>query len=409
MRVCPSCGSAYSDERDTCPLCDVRLQDQDKTQVITIPQRRPPEWHRPCPYCGQKVLIGLDRCPWCRRPLEEETARVTPGEAAPPASMPPETAPDKKPSVYIDSRLMSFETMDTEETRVIERRGGEVFPEEAITTPLSPLEAPAMPAPEPVGPLPQGVRSPTPEAPLSADSALRPLVPPTAVRIGLVVLVFGIVFGVGLAGYWFVRRLMRSERPAPPALTQRPVAPSSKAETPGPAPPAIVNPPAMGRLIVSIQRPAQIYVDDALVATAPVAEIQVPPGTHRIRVVWLPTDKSPPPDPQEFTVEVFPGQAVNLPVTPPKPARLYVNTWPWSEVWIDGRRYGETPAVVTLPAGPHELEFRRSDGRSYRVSIELLPGKTLRVGYDFTSGQLWQNPPPSAASSPGVDRSGEPE
>jgi hypothetical protein len=160
----------------------------------------------------------------------------------------------------------------------------------------------------------------------------------------------------------------------------------------------------MGRLIVNVPFPAQIYVDDALVDTAPGAEIPVSPGVHRVRVVWLPRDKTPPPAPQEFTIEVSPGQAVTLPVTPPMPARLYVNSWPWSEVWVDGQRHGETPTVMTLPAGPHELEFRRPDGRSYRVPVELPADGVLRVGYDFTSGQLWQNPPPSAPSGPGVDR-----
>ncbi|GBC85605.1 hypothetical protein HRbin11_02055 [bacterium HR11] len=405
MRVCPSCGSAYPDERDTCPLCDVPLRDQDKTQIITVPQRIPPEFHRPCPHCGQKVLVGLDRCPWCRRPLEGETARTPQEETAPPVATPPETAPDEKPTVYIDPRLMSFETMDTEETRIIERPSLEVPSEEAWAPP-SPAETPAPPALEPVEPLPQPVRSPTPEAPLSTGRTPLPSAVPTAARIGWVVLVFGVVFGVGFSGYWLVRRWSRPERPSPPTPAHRPVAPPSKAEAPAPAVPA---PPAMGRLVVNIQEPAQIYVDDALAATAPVAEIQVPAGTHRVRVVWLSTDKGPPPAPQEFTVEVAAGQAVTLPVTPPTPARLYVNSWPWSEVWIDGRRYGETPAVVTLPAGPHELEFRRPDGRSYRVPIELPPGGTLRVGYDFTSGQLWQNPPPPATPAPGLDRDGRPE
>lgn len=405
MRVCPSCGSGYSDERDTCPLCDVPLRDQDKTQIITVPQRLPPEFHRPCPYCGQKVLIGLDRCPWCRRPLEEETARTPPEETAPPVSTSLETAPDEKPTVYIDPRLMSFETMDTEETRIIDRPSLEVPSEEALAPP-SPAEMPAPPALEPVEPPPQPVRSPTPEAPLSTDRTPPPSTVPTAVRIGLVIIGLGVVFTVGFSGYWIVRRLMRSERPSLPTPAQRPVAPPSKAEAPAPAVP---TPPAMGRLVVSIQEPAQIYVDDALAATTPVAEIQVPAGTHRVRVVWLSTDKSPPPAPQEFTVEVPAGQAVNLRVTPPTPARLYVNSWPWSEVWIDGRRYGETPAVITLPAGPHELEFCRSDGRSYRIPIDLPPGGTLRVGYDFTSGQLWQNPPPPATPVPGLDRDGRPE
>jgi hypothetical protein len=142
MRVCPSCGFTYSDERDTCPLCDVFLPAQDKTQVITVPQRIPSEFHRPCPYCGQRVLIGLDRCPWCRRPLEEERASEAPQEPSRPASALPESAAGEKPTVLIDPRLMSFETMDTEETRIIERRSLQDLSEEAPTPPSPPAEAP---------------------------------------------------------------------------------------------------------------------------------------------------------------------------------------------------------------------------------------------------------------------------
>jgi len=381
MRVCPSCGFTYSDERDTCPLCDVFLPVQDKTQVITVPQRIPSEFHRPCPYCGQRVLIGLDRCPWCRRPLEEEQASEAPQEPSRPASALPESAAGEKPTVLIDPRLMSFETMDTEETRIIERRSLQDLSEEAPTPPTPPAEAPDQ------------------ELPLQAPAAGLPVA-----RIGWAVLGAILLLGVGFSGYWFLRRGVRPDRPVRPSSSPQTVTPPLQTESPRSPPSDASVPPAMGRLIVNVPFPAQIYVDDAPVDTAPGAEIPISPGVHRVRVVWLPRDKTPPPAPQEFTIEVSPGQAVTLPVTPPTPARLYVNSWPWSEVWVDGQRHGETPTVMTLPAGPHELEFRRPDGRSYRVPVELPADGVLRVGYDFTSGQLWQNPPPSAPPGPGVDR-----
>jgi len=431
MRVCPSCGFTYSDERDTCPLCDVFLPAQDKTQVITVPQRIPSEFHRPCPYCGQRVLIGLDRCPWCRRPLEGERASEAPQEPSRPASALPESAAGEKPTVLIDPRLMSFETMDTEETRIIERRSLQDLSEEAPSPPAEapgqepPVEIfeaptvtfPTPPSSPPEAPdpgLPFGIEiSPTrfpapPTPPAETPNQELPLQAPAAgfpvARIGWAVLGVIFLFGVGFSGYWFLRRGVRPDRPVRPSSSPQTVAPPPQTESPRSTPSDASVPPAMGRLIVNVPFPAQIYVDDALVDTAPGAEIPVSPGVHRVRVVWLPRDKTPPPAPQEFTIEVSPGQAVTLPVTPPMPARLYVNSWPWSEVWVDGQRHGETPTVMTLPAGPHELEFRRPDGRSYRVPVELPADGVLRVGYDFTSGQLWQNPPPSAPSGPGVDR-----
>ena len=36
-----------------------------------------------------------------------------------------------------------------------------------------------------------------------------------------------------------------------------------------------------------------------------------------------------------------------------------LNALPWAEVWIDGRRIGETPlANIKIPLGDHEAVFR---------------------------------------------------
>jgi hypothetical protein len=67
----------------------------------------------------------------------------------------------------------------------------------------------------------------------------------------------------------------------------------------------------------------------------------------------------------------------------PKPHRvargvLHINTSPvWSEIWIDGRRRGTTPAQIRLQAGRHRVMLRaRGRGRPVRLRVRILPGQT---------------------------------
>ena len=43
-------------------------------------------------------------------------------------------------------------------------------------------------------------------------------------------------------------------------------------------------------------------------------------------------------------------------------ASVNLNASPWAEVWIDGRRVGETPiGNLAVPIGPHEIVFRHPE------------------------------------------------
>ncbi len=63
---------------------------------------------------------------------------------------------------------------------------------------------------------------------------------------------------------------------------------------------------------------------------------------------------------------------------------LVVNSLPWSEVFIDGRRRGNTPLPsLPLPAGEHRIELRTADGRSHRETITISANETSRVVHRF--------------------------
>lgn len=63
---------------------------------------------------------------------------------------------------------------------------------------------------------------------------------------------------------------------------------------------------------------------------------------------------------------------------------LVVNSLPWSEVFIDGRRRGNTPLPsLPLPAGEHRIELRTADGRSHRETVTISANETSRVVHRF--------------------------
>jgi hypothetical protein len=77
-------------------------------------------------------------------------------------------------------------------------------------------------------------------------------------------------------------------------------------------------------------------------------------------------------------VDVKPGQPQRIqPVLPSGVANL--NATPWAEVWIDGRKVGETPlGGVQLTIGPHEVQFRHPElGDQTRTLMVTTGGVTL--------------------------------
>ncbi len=63
---------------------------------------------------------------------------------------------------------------------------------------------------------------------------------------------------------------------------------------------------------------------------------------------------------------------------------LVVNSHPWSQVFVDGRRRGNTPLPsLAVPAGSHRVELRTSDGRTHRETVEVEANETARVIHRF--------------------------
>lgn len=83
------------------------------------------------------------------------------------------------------------------------------------------------------------------------------------------------------------------------------------------------------------------------------------------------------------TVQVPPGKVTALNIDLPQGA-INVNASPWAEVWIDGRRVGETP-IGNLPIaiGPHEVVFRHPQFGEKHQAISVTLSAPVRVSVDM--------------------------
>jgi hypothetical protein len=102
------------------------------------------------------------------------------------------------------------------------------------------------------------------------------------------------------------------------------------------------------------------------------------PGPHTLRLTNSATGYE---DTQHLRIASGRGTRVNI----KRPMSLvHVNAVPWAEVWIDGRAVGETPiGNLSLPIGPHEVEFRHPTLGQKTLSTMVKAGVLTRVAVDL--------------------------
>jgi hypothetical protein len=83
------------------------------------------------------------------------------------------------------------------------------------------------------------------------------------------------------------------------------------------------------------------------------------------------------------SIQVPPGKVASITVDLPEGV-VNLNASPWAEVWIDGRRVGETP-IGNLPVsiGPHEIVFRHPQLGEKRQAVSVTLNAPVRVSVDM--------------------------
>lgn len=81
------------------------------------------------------------------------------------------------------------------------------------------------------------------------------------------------------------------------------------------------------------------------------------------------------------TVQIDSGEVKTLKLDPRGPAML--QAMPWAEVWMDGKKLGETPLVYQLPLGTHEVVFKHPKLGERRVTTTVRANATSSVSVEM--------------------------
>src|SRR5438128_250166 len=174
----------------------------------------------------------------------------------------------------------------------------------------------------------------------------------------------GLVLVLGAGGVW----LTLSSLPAAPPIDRRMGRPSPTATLPAPPPPPATDPAATEPRDTlptpEIPRPQPDAPRATARPLAPAARPAAPRATHTAppKTVVKPT---PPPANTGGRMEL---------------GRLYVNSLPWGNVYLDGQMVGTVP-LKDLPVWPgtHSLRVEREGFQPYERTFEIGSGQQLKI------------------------------
>ena len=140
------------------------------------------------------------------------------------------------------------------------------------------------------------------------------------------------------------------------------------------AAPAPVDGPVSGWVSVKAPFLIEIREDGQLIGTTETDRLMLASGRHVLEFVNPSLGFR-----ESRTVQVLPGKVAPLVIELPQ-GSVSLNASPWAEVWIDGRRIGETPiGNVSVPIGPHEIVFRHPELGEKKQAVSVTTGAPVRV------------------------------
>ncbi len=131
---------------------------------------------------------------------------------------------------------------------------------------------------------------------------------------------------------------------------------------------------------VAIFAPVVLTVSEQgrTIGTTDQGRLLLPPGRHTLTLANPEFGYS-----EEHTVEIQPGEVRSLNVEPT--GTLSLNAVPWAEVWIDGKKVGDTPiANYRLPLGTREITFKHPEFGERKVPTRVTAGAPIAVSVEFT-------------------------
>lgn len=124
------------------------------------------------------------------------------------------------------------------------------------------------------------------------------------------------------------------------------------------------------------ETPATAVEDSGSVTPEP-EDVPPAPAEPRPTAGTVETAASPPP------AASAPSPAPPSPAVPepaPSPGTLFLQTYPWGRVYVDGAYVGNTPLISTqIPAGPHWIRVERPGYEPHAEYVVVEPGQPLRL------------------------------
>ena len=107
-------------------------------------------------------------------------------------------------------------------------------------------------------------------------------------------------------------------------------------------------------------------------------QIMLSPGHHELQLANRDLHYT-----ERQGVDIEPGEVKHLDVDPH--GTVNINAQPWAEVWIDGKKLGETPlANVSIPLGAREIVFKHPQFGERKVIANVVAGTPAAVAIDFS-------------------------
>ena len=166
-----------------------------------------------------------------------------------------------------------------------------------------------------------------------------------------------------------VRRTVSIQPNEHTVLVVSPVERSAPAPTPA---------TAGGWLAVASPVALTIRENGRVVGSTEVERLMLPAGEHELQLsnelLGFQTTRS---------IRIEAGKTAALKVEPPN-GSLSINAQPWAEVWVDGRRIGDTPiGKLPQPIGTHEVLLRHPDLGEKRETVTVTLREIARLGVDM--------------------------
>ena len=144
------------------------------------------------------------------------------------------------------------------------------------------------------------------------------------------------------------------------------------------AAPAAAGGPAAGWLSVTSPVTMQVADENGLIGTSASSRIMLPAGRHDLRIMNDAIGFS-----ERRTIQIVAGGNASIKVELPN-APLSLNAIPWAEVWVDGKRVGETPIGNHLVrVGPHDIVFRHPELGEQRQTVMVTMKTPARVSVNM--------------------------